>query len=372
MKAVIEKHPEIKRFINISDTHFGVRSNSNEWMEIQKSYFYDFFIPLIKKNYQKGDAIIHTGDVFDSRQSLNLKVMNMAMDIFQEISKIMPVFIICGNHDIYHKKTNDINSVKIFNWLDNVYVYEKPTILKINNNKTDCLLMPWCDTHEQEQEIIDNNPADYLFCHTDMQGLKFNPYVKIDEGLEVNSYRSFKMVYSGHIHYAQRNKNIRMVGSPYQMTRSDIGNQKHVWYINFTDDTEHGIPNNHSPNFIKIKLEKALEMKVGDLKELFENNFVDVLVNSSWTSSFPFNSFIDLFSDIKYRKLNYVITTIGNSDEIDLEDGEFSENVNIEELIETYIDNLEFKDKIKIKLKERSKQLYKKSLTSNENEGLIG
>ena len=112
----LEYH-DINRFHIISDTHFGVRSNSIEWIEIQYDFFEKFYIPYLKKIVKPGDAIIHLGDVFESRQFVNVRVMNMAIDIMKKLAEIMPVFIICGNHDIYYKSTNDINSIKIFELL---------------------------------------------------------------------------------------------------------------------------------------------------------------------------------------------------------------------------------------------------------------
>jgi len=369
-KAPIEKYPDIKRFFILSDTHFGVRSNSVEWLEIQRDYFYNWFIPMIKENYREGDALIHCGDVFDSRQSLNLRVMNTAMEIFEELSKILPVFIICGNHDIYHKKSNEINSIKIFNWLDNVHVYEQPVVLNINSGDTNALLMPWKDTQEEEQSVINANPADYLFCHTDIRGLKFNSYVEVEHGLGAAEFTTFKKVYSGHIHFAQTNGNIRMVGCPLPMTRSDIGNTKSIWTINFENDEDSSVENHYSPKFIRMKLENVLEKNYGELKEIFKNNFVDILVHSSLGQSFPFSSFLDAFAEVNYRKLNYIITTMGDGDEIDLEDynEEMEKEIDLLKLISLYIDNLAYSDSIKGKLKKISNRFYHESIRSAEEE----
>jgi DNA repair exonuclease SbcCD nuclease subunit len=369
--APIEKYHNIKRFFIISDTHFGIRSNSIEWMEIQRDYFVNWFIPLLQKNKRPGDALIHTGDVFDSRQTLNLKVMNMAMEIFEEITKIMPVFMICGNHDIYYKTTNDVNSIKIFKWLNNVKVYETPVVLELNGGKTKALLMPWQDSHDNESLIIQNNNADYLFCHTDFHGVKFNANVNIEQGNQVSTVNQFKRVYSGHIHYAQKYHNIRMVGCPYPLTRSDIGNIKHVWSIDFEQDIERGISNEYSPRFIRIKIERVLELTYDEMKKYVENNFVDILVNSSWSTKFPFSTFLDLFSNIKYRKLNYIITTVGKDDEIDLENSENSEEIDLPGLIEMHIETLTYSNTVKQKLKEVARTLYHKSLKEDLEE-IIG
>lgn len=360
--ANTEKFHNIKRFFIISDTHFGVRSNSIEWMEIQKEYFINWFIPELKARVKPGDALIHCGDVFDSRQSMNLKVMNMAMEIFEEIAKVVPVFMICGNHDIYYKTSNSINSIKMFNWLNNVKVYEEPVVLEINKGLSKALLIPWQDSHEDESQIIQANKADYLFCHTDFRGVKFNARVEIENGNEIESVNQFTRVYSGHIHYAQKNQNIRMIGSPYPLTRSDIGNAKHFFILDFENDIEEGIINDYSPKFIRMKLEKVLETTYEEMKVIVNNNFVDILVSSGWSAIFPFSSFLEEFAEVKYRRLNYIITTAGNDDEIDLESDESSEEVDLPTLIDIHIDGLPYSDPIKQKLKEVSRLMYQKSL----------
>ena len=85
--------------IFISDIHFGVRQNSEEWQENQKSYFYDWFLPMIKafvqslKENEKA-VLIGLGDIFDDRKSIDINVNNLAIDIFEDIAEVLPVYII--------------------------------------------------------------------------------------------------------------------------------------------------------------------------------------------------------------------------------------------------------------------------------------
>ena len=225
----------------ITDTHLGVRNSSVEWLEIMKEYFHNFFIPLLKKEKKEGDFLIHLGDVFDSRHSLNLLVMNEGISIFEEISKIMPIVIILGNHDIYKKNSNDVNSVKVLKWIPNITVLEEPQILTVSGKKL--LMMPWRAGHVEELECINNNPADFLFCHTEMQGLKFNKNTTIETGLDLSSIKNFRKVYAGHIHFAQKKGNFRMLGCPYPMTRSDIKNEKGIWCLDIESENEIYYPN---------------------------------------------------------------------------------------------------------------------------------
>jgi len=45
------------RIFLLSDTHFGVRANSLEWLENQQAFFRDFYIPYLKKNVRENDAL---------------------------------------------------------------------------------------------------------------------------------------------------------------------------------------------------------------------------------------------------------------------------------------------------------------------------
>ena len=42
-----------KRIWMVSDSHLGCRSNSVLWLKIIEDYFFEFFIPLVKKEYKK-------------------------------------------------------------------------------------------------------------------------------------------------------------------------------------------------------------------------------------------------------------------------------------------------------------------------------
>ena len=343
-----------KRVWMISDTHLGVRSNSREWMESIEGYFYEFLIPLIKKNYKPGDILIHCGDIFESRQSINLYVLNKALEIFEKLSEILPVHMIVGNHDIFMKYSNEVNSLKIFTKFKNIRVYETATEAMIGN--TPVLFMPWCDTHEQEAEVMAQHSGDILFCHTDVRGFSFNNIQKIEGGNDIESFEKFKRVYSGHIHFAQKFKNVRMLGCPYQLTRSDIGNPKNVWLLDLETDEETSFENTYSPRFLKMKLENVLEYTIEELQKVFYNNYVNILVDSSWSMKFPFSQFIEKFTG--YRKINYVITT--NSEDADgeyLEDGD-GEEINLLQLISEHIDTLPYGDGVKEKLLSISTRLY--------------
>jgi len=106
--------PNAKRLWIITDTHLGIRNSSEEWIQIMRKYFFEWFIPKVKKEYKPGDVLLHLGDVYDSRQSINLKVLNLCVEIFGELSKVFEdgVYVIIGNHDIYSKAFRGLEKVQ--------------------------------------------------------------------------------------------------------------------------------------------------------------------------------------------------------------------------------------------------------------------
>jgi DNA repair exonuclease SbcCD nuclease subunit len=138
----------------------------------------------VKRFTDQGDCLVHLGDVYDSRQSLNLRVLNLGIEIFEELSDIFKdgIFIICGNHDIFNKNTNEVNSLKSLKWIPRVNIFEEPESVKFGDKSI--FLMPWRKDYQADTETIEGaKEHDYMFCHTDLKGLMFNKFTRIEHGI---------------------------------------------------------------------------------------------------------------------------------------------------------------------------------------------
>lgn len=342
----------IKRIIFVTDTHLGIRNSSNEWIEIHQEYFYNWFIPLCKEIYRPGDCLVHLGDVYDSRQSLNLKVLNMGIDIFEKLSDIFKdgIYIICGNHDIYGKESNEVNSLKSLKWIPRVNIFEEPVSVKLGSRKV--YFMPWRKDHVTDRETItEAEPHDYLFCHTDLKGLKFNRFVTIDEGLSFKEIDKFERVYSGHIHYSQNLGKIRMLGSPYQLTRSDTGNTKGITVLDLESGEEEYYENNYSPKFIRIGFNEVLNSTPPELEKIFKNNFVDILIDPEMGVKAP----LGLITEYITPPRRITFTPISSEDEQIVDEGFHDlegKNFSILDLTKHYLKIHNYED-------ERATKIYK-------------
>lgn len=268
----------------IGDTHIGLGypNNVDKWSRVHKQYFNDFLIPLLKSEVKPGDIIIHLGDLFDNRNIIPINLLNFGMDIIEEIAKIAPTHIIVGNHDLWSKSASEINSIRPFKYMNNVFVYDKTT--KIQYNGLNLLMMPYIESRiEQINEINANKDCEYLFCHSDLNGAKMHLTSvahKNSDKIDIEDFRVFRKVYSGHIHLVQNNKNFTFVGSNFQMDRNDYKDQKGIFIIDSDNGEEKFIENNISPVFKKLSIitEEDVE-KLDDYKN--SKDYIDLSISNN-------------------------------------------------------------------------------------------
>lgn len=346
---------KIRRAWVISDLHFGVHSSNIDWIDTTRKYFDNFFFPTLKEQYIPGDGCFILGDVFENRQSINILVMNEAHSVISRIAEIMPVIIIVGNHDCYKKNSTDKNSLVIFKDIDNVEIVEEQKSFNFAFERNG-LFIPWVENKDEMQETLKNSPHyDYLFVHEDFLGMKSNSKTVVPGGIPYAVVNNFDFVYSGHIHYGQKVKNVTMVGSPFQTSRSDMDNEKYIYLLDFENKTEERFVNNYSPKFLKFDLDYAKSLKEDELKKLVENNFVDIVVDTTKVKDFDYEDFANDLNESK--KIEFFPT----ASETDEEELVVDVNMTNEDLIDDYVNKLSYNEAIKDKLKNVAKSILKKA-----------
>jgi len=281
-----------------TDSHFG-KYGTQEWADIQFDYYYNFFIPQVKYHKKDDDILIHCGDVFDNRNILDISILNRTLQLFEDLSDIFKeIYIICGNHDTYQKNSNLINSIKPLGYIKNVeLVIDKPKILNYDNKRI--ALLQWCiNTQDELDNLSKIETSDYLFAHTSVIGAVYSGSRLVEHGNEKEIFYKYGKVYSGHIHTSQVMKNIRFLGSPYQLTKNDINNPKSIWCVDFKTGEEFSILNDYSPKFLRFNWREVENRDVDDINRLFKNNFVDVIVDSEIKDTKQFDNLHKKLSNI--------------------------------------------------------------------------
>lgn len=353
--------------IFISDIHFGVRQNSEEWQENQKNYFYNWFIPLItqyRDSLQEDEkcVIIVLGDVYDDRKSIDINVSNLSIDIFEDISKILPVYIINGNHDL-SKKTNKGNtSLRTIDLIPNVTVIQEPTLLKmvnpVNKKTTNIIAIPYLGDTTEETKILAkySDKSEIALMHTEIAKMKMDNGMTITSGANPESYKG--LIISGHIHCRQENGKVIYVGSPYHTTRGDIGNIKGIYILNIEEKTFQFKPNNYSPIFQTLLIENYIQMNLSERQECMNNNYNYIIIDEKDVPKYKKS--IDIYNlkeGTTARSAKPIFNRIKQV--AGVEDGKDYKELTIIELVNDSINQLEIEEEAKQRLRVLSNEYFK-------------
>jgi DNA repair exonuclease SbcCD nuclease subunit len=303
----------MKAFL-IADTHLGVHPlKLDYWLnDVTRNYFDDFFIPLVEKRKQEDDIIIHLGDFFDDRSIIPVNVLHYGNKLMEQLSSLLPVHIILGNHDLYSEYDNSIHSMDWCRHIPNVSLYEEHEVITLGMKK--CLMLPWVQRKKDEVQILNNTVADYVFCHSDLKGAYNNKSRVIKHGIDIQNYNKFKQVWSGHIHLRQKTHNFQFVGSPYHLDRNDIGDKKGVYILDIETGDAEFVPNNISPEYKVIEIKNEKDLDKLEAKELKKDRFDLKIANSLLLENKKIRSQVErLLQEKKFEQIKW-------QDDLKLED----------------------------------------------------
>ena len=338
----------------IGDTHIGLGypNSVDKWHKVHKQYFSEFLIPLLKREVTEHDIIVHLGDLFDNRNVIPINLLNYGMDVVEEISQIAPLHIIVGNHDLWSKSASEINSVRPFRYIPNVKIYDKTDILEFNGLKI--LMMPYVENRLEQIKIInENRNCDYLFCHSDLNGCKMHLTSvahKNSDKIDIEDFKPFKKVRSGHIHLVQSNNNFTFVGSVFQMDRNDLGDQKGIFVIDTIDGSEQFFQNTISPVFKKFSVRE--ESDIDELDTIKNTkDYIDLIISNNLLINNrklrrKLETLLETgnFASVEY--LDDIVKTEKEKKEKELTEEELKISIQLEyeEFIKNYIENQKYEN----------------------------
>lgn len=334
----------------LTDTHWGARNDSPVFDAFFEKFYKEVFFPYIDKHDIK--TVIHLGDAFDKRKYINFQTLkNCKRYFFDKINqRNLDLHIIAGNHDCFHKNTNDVNAIDIL-------LTEYPTIKTYSTLKyvefggTKILLMPWIcsDNYEESVNELKNAKSDIVFGHFEIAGFPMYKGTSNEHGFSVDLFDRFDIVYSGHFHHRSNNGNITYLGTAYEITWSDCDDLKGFHVFDTETREIEFIPNPHSM-FIKYHYDDTFDLSDVDFTQ-FAEKYVKILVVSKRDIA-EYDKFINRVNkqnpvDLKIiEDLSAFESDIVDDDNIDIED-----TVNI---LSSYVDSIDTdadKDRIKTTLK---------------------
>lgn len=326
----------------LGDTHFGVQNDSNFFLKYSIDYFNNSFFSFLRENKIKN--VIHLGDVFDRRKYINMNTLSVVRNNFLTpfYNGEFTLHCILGNHDVYYKNTNRINSLNELLDKNKIKIYDKPQTVEIEGYMIG--FVPWMtkDNYEECSDFIKRNECDYLCGHFEIEGFELSRGFVADYGIKKKDFKNYKRVFSGHYHCKQEIENILYTGTPYQLNFSDVEEPKGIHVFS---------PKTNELTFVENKntIFKEIIYNEKNIKTInfsdYENSYVRVVVKSK-KDPYLFELFMDSLNNIETAGV-----TVIEEKFFELSDDDFAEeSQNTLSLINKEIESIEeIKDKNKLK-----------------------
>ena len=283
----------------ITDTHFGARNDS----VVFNDYFYKFweetFFPYLKKHNIKN--VFHLGDVMDRRKFVSYRIAKDFRERFLQPFADMKIqlYMLVGNHDIFYRNTNQINSLTelIDGKFKNVHIYQECS--EIYMNHTPILMIPWInnENYAETVEKIKSTKAQIAMGHLEINGFEMHSGSYAQSGYDKSMFDKFELVFSGHFHKKSDDGQIFYLGNTYEITWADhkcprgfhvfdvetrelerIQNPHTIFYKLYYDDRNYDY-SNFDFNIVHEKYTKVIVVNKTDLYQF--DIFIDKLLKSS-------------------------------------------------------------------------------------------
>ena len=316
----------------ITDTHYGARKGSKHLHDYFELFYKNIFFPSLEA--EGIDTIIHMGDVFDSRKSIDYYSLEWAKRVLFETMKKYKVHAITGNHDCYYKNTNEINSPELLlNDYSNIKTYSKAT--DINIDGLDILLLPWISTDNFDESLfmMKKSKSKVVMGHLELNGFRAHRGHVMEDGMKIDAFNKFDKVYSGHYHTRSDDGRIFYLGNPYEMFWNDVNDPRGFTLFD-TDTLEHTSINNPYKLFYNVYYEDTNHQLFNTTE--YENKIVKVIVRKK-SSPKEFQKFIDKL----YRAGVQDLKIVENFAIVENEDFDIDEDENTISILNRYIDEAE-------------------------------
>jgi UDP-2,3-diacylglucosamine pyrophosphatase LpxH len=287
----------------LNDTHTGIRNASDIFLDNAEKFYSEVFFPHCKKH--NITQIIHLGDYYDNRKTINIKALYRNRKAFLEPMRDagMHMDIFPGNHDTYYKNTNDVNSLKevLGHFMNEIHIVMEPTVLEYGGTKF--AMLPWLNSqnYEKSLEFIKNCKADILCGHLELEGFELMKGVTNKHGMNRDIFSKFEMVLTGHFHTRSSKDNVTYLGSQMEFFWSDAHDDKY-FYVFDTETRELEKIRNPHTLFEKIVYNDAeVDYNDFDVSHL-DGKFVKLIIVEK-KDTYTFDRFVERIQNQKINEL---------------------------------------------------------------------
>ena len=348
----------------ITDIHFCIRNGSPYYAERYRLFFENIFFPYIDKHDIK--TILCLGDTFEDRKNLNILGLKAAREMFfdEALKRDIKIISILGNHDVFYRNTNNINSMDIIeSSYKNVYIVNEYEEFKFGNKIFG--MMSWVNNENMErnlERIKSTSNADFLLMHAEIVGFEMTKGNVADKGFEQSLFGRFELVLSGHFHIKNKIGHIYYIGNPFQTNWDDYNSDRGFHVYDHDTNTFEFIKNTYE-NFDVIIYDDAVNISTFNFDK-YKDQKIKVLVNN--VAGLKQASYLTFLENLNTKVFEYTVVEINDESAL-IEDSTTALNMKSNtEMIKEYVNGLTMEDTEKSEVINIMLDLYNEAINLRE------
>lgn len=222
---------------------FGdLHADKNQLRIITVCNFLDYIINYCKE-HKEITKIVNLGDTFHISNSIRNECFVPVFMKFMELSKVVDIITLVGNHDITNKDNDSL--AETFSAFS-TFIKKSQTI-NIDGIDYDFL------SYTNDPSDIPNKGR-VLFGHLEIEGFYYNPKRQVEGSSFVpEMFDQYNLVVSGHLHHEQNKGIFEFIGSPYPTNKGEGGKKNYFAVID--GDTVKKVSYNEGPDYLTIDAE---------------------------------------------------------------------------------------------------------------------
>ena len=269
------------RFSHITDEGYTIR-------ELEHLSCAQTLIDICNK--EDIDRIVFCGDLYQAvGDNLSTQTQSAVCEFVEKISKIKPLDMLVGNHDL-SGTTNfkAVHKLIPFKYFNNVMVYDSPV------EKDGIVYMPYCTSDEYATTVLENikdKKNKVVFSHLELKGINLGNGIETTHGVPLDLLSQFKMTIQGHYHGSSSyGPNIKVIGSTQRLSFKDPGRSRNNIIIYDTETNKIERRSFNCPDWLTFTDDNIDDILTTDL-----NNYVKVEVSSDILLTDDIKARLDLF-----------------------------------------------------------------------------
>ena len=293
------------KILIFSDLHIHPHKKSTERLDHCIDTLEWIFRTAIESNIKN---IIFLGDLFHDRQKIDVLTYQKTFEIFEKYlyQEELNLFLLLGNHDLWHYQKLDISSVNPLRKLPGVKVINRPSVKEIcfEKEKFYFAFLPYThnpieDLKQIEEEwnaTVKQDQLKVLGGHISVDGALWNTKYKTTAEVTIEHdgdmirvgpdiFDKWDKVFLGHYHAEQKlNEKVEYVGSPLQLSFGEAFQKKHIIifetktgsceYIENTFSPKHFILNedeiqshNLEGQFVRLEVKDIADRQMSEIRQ---------------------------------------------------------------------------------------------------------